>query len=67
MTRCQGKCAVISLVGGGVHAHAYALALKQLTGVDMTKMLPMPNIQAEKFSEARQPACTAVLFSFGLR
>jgi Mn-containing catalase len=31
------------LVLGAVHAHAYALALKHLTGVDMTKMLPVPN------------------------
>jgi hypothetical protein len=37
MTRCHGRCAVISWYVGGVHAHAYALALKQLTGVDMTK------------------------------
>jgi Mn-containing catalase len=38
----------------GVHAHAYDLALKQLTGVDMTKMLPLPNIPTEKFAEARR-------------
>jgi Mn-containing catalase len=42
------------LVRGAVHAHAYALALKHLTGVDMTKMLPVPNIPAEKFPEARR-------------
>ena len=28
-------------VRGGVHAHAYALALEQLTGVEMKKMLPI--------------------------
>src|SRR5260221_3618448 len=42
------------LVRGGVHAHAYALALKHLTGVDLTKMLPVPNIPTEKFPEARR-------------
>ncbi|MGK9168107.1 manganese catalase family protein [Inquilinus limosus] len=42
------------LVRGGVHAHAYALALKHLTGVDMTKMLPVPNIPTEKFAESRR-------------
>jgi hypothetical protein len=42
------------LVRGSVHAHAYALAPKQLTGVDMTKMLPVPNIPNEKFPEARR-------------
>jgi Mn-containing catalase len=42
------------LVRGAVHAHAYALALKHLTGVDMTKMLPVPNIPAERFPEARR-------------
>ena len=29
-------------VRGGVHAHAYALALEELTGVEMKKMLPTP-------------------------
>jgi Mn-containing catalase len=37
-----------------VPAHAYGLALKQLTGVDMTKMLPVPNIATDKFPEARR-------------
>ncbi len=32
-------------VRGGVHAHAYALALEQLTGVEMKKMLPIPKIE----------------------
>lgn len=32
------------LVRGSVHAHAYALALKNLTGVAIEKMLPVPNI-----------------------
>jgi Mn-containing catalase len=32
------------LVRGSVHAHAYALALKKITGVEIEKMLPTPNI-----------------------
>ena len=41
-------------VRGGVHAMAYAKALEQLTGVDMKKMLPIPNIANKTFPEARQ-------------
>jgi Mn-containing catalase len=37
------------LVRGGVHQAAYGLALEKLTGVNMTKMLPVPNIDNEKF------------------
>ncbi|MBB1492234.1 MULTISPECIES: manganese catalase family protein [unclassified Paracoccus (in: a-proteobacteria)] len=42
------------LVRGGVHAHAYGLALKRLTGVDIHKMLPTPNIPTDKVPEARK-------------
>ena len=42
------------LVRGGVHAHAYALALKQLTGVEIEKMLPTPNIQLSKIPESQK-------------
>jgi Mn-containing catalase len=42
------------LVRGGVHAHAYALALKKLTGVDIEKMLPTPNILLERIPESRK-------------
>jgi Mn-containing catalase len=42
------------LVRGGVHAHAYALALKNLTGVEIEKMLPTPNINLDKIPESRQ-------------
>ncbi|HWX49222.1 MAG TPA: manganese catalase family protein [Roseomonas sp.] len=38
---------------GGVHAHAYALALEKLTGVDMKKMLPIPNLAPEQIPESR--------------
>jgi Mn-containing catalase len=42
------------LVRGSVHAHAYGLALKQLTGVEMEKMLPVPNIELGKIKEAQK-------------
>jgi Mn-containing catalase len=38
---------------GGVHAHAYALALEKLTGVDMKKMLPIPAIEGEEIPESQ--------------
>jgi Mn-containing catalase len=41
-------------VRGGVHAMAYARALQQLTGVEMSKMLPIPNIGNATFPEARK-------------
>lgn len=42
------------LVRGGTHALAYGKALESLTGVDVTKMLPIPNIDNSKFPEARK-------------
>jgi Mn-containing catalase len=42
------------MVRSAVHAHAYGLALKHLTGVDMTKMLPVPNVPGDKVPEARR-------------
>lgn len=41
-------------VRGGVHALAYAKALESLTGVEMSKMLPIPNIGNKVFPEARR-------------
>ena len=41
------------LVRGGVHQAAYGLALEKLTGVNMTKMLPLPKIDNAKFPETR--------------
>ena len=41
-------------VRGGVHAMAYAKALQLLTGVEMSKMLPIPNIPNAHFKEARK-------------
>ncbi|KPF67621.1 manganese catalase [Bosea sp. AAP35] len=42
------------LVRGSVHAHAYALALKQITGVEIEKMLPTPNINLSKIPECQK-------------
>jgi Mn-containing catalase len=42
------------LVRGSVHAHAYALALKNLTGVDIEKMLPTPNINLDRIPECQK-------------
>lgn len=41
-------------VRGGVHAMAYAKALETLTGVEMSKMLPLPNIPTKHFPESRK-------------
>ncbi len=41
------------LVRGGVHQAAYGLALEKLTGVKMTQMLPVPNIDNAKFEHTR--------------
>ncbi len=38
---------------GGVHAHAYALALEKLSGVDMKKMLPIPRIKDSDIPETK--------------
>jgi Mn-containing catalase len=42
------------LVRGSVHAHAYALALKNLTGVEIEKMLPTPNIPLSNIPESQK-------------
>jgi len=42
------------LVRGSVHAHAYALALQKITGVDIHKMLPTPNIPLGKIPECQK-------------
>ncbi|MCJ8139951.1 manganese catalase family protein [Falsirhodobacter halotolerans] len=42
------------LVRGSVHAHAYALALKKLTGVDLDKFLPTPNIPLGNIPECQK-------------
>jgi Mn-containing catalase len=42
------------IVRGGVHAHAYALALKKLTGISIEQMLPTPNIPSDKIPECQK-------------
>lgn len=42
------------LVRGSVHAQAFALALKKLTGVEMTNLLPVPNITHDNIPEAKK-------------
>jgi Mn-containing catalase len=46
-------CAYL-LVRGSVHAHAYALALKKITGVEIEKMLPTPNINLSRIPECQK-------------
>ena len=42
------------LVRGGVHIVAYAKALEKLTGADVTKLLPIPDVSNKKFPESRK-------------
>ena len=42
------------MVRGGVHQAAYALALRKLTGVEVTKMLPVPNVNDAQIPEAKK-------------
>jgi Mn-containing catalase len=42
------------LVRGGVHIVAYAKALEALSGVDLGKLLPIPDISNKQFPEARK-------------
>ena len=55
MTEATGRevCGYL-LVRGSVHAHAYALALKKLTGVSIEKMLPTPNIDLSRIPECQK-------------
>lgn len=42
------------LVRGGVHVVAYAKALEMATGLDVTKMLPIPSLDNHVFDQARK-------------
>ncbi|MBC7892839.1 MAG: manganese catalase family protein [Sphingobacteriaceae bacterium] len=42
------------LVRGGVHVVAYAKALEVLTGVQVTKLLPIPDLSNDAFPEAKK-------------
>ena len=47
-------CVGFLLVRGGVHIVAYAKALEKLTGVDVGKLLPIPDISNKRFPEAAE-------------
>ena len=51
------------LVRGGVHAHAYALALEKITGVDIKKMLSTPNINLDKIPKSQKYLDEGTVFS----
>ena len=42
------------LVRGGVHVVAYARALEKLTGADLGKLFPIPDVSNKQFPEARK-------------
>jgi Mn-containing catalase len=42
------------LVRGGVHVVAYARALERLTGADLGKLFPIPDLSNKKFPEAKK-------------
>jgi Mn-containing catalase len=42
------------LVRGGLHAVAYAKALEVMTGVEVTKLMPIPEMSNEAFPESRE-------------
>ena len=39
---------------GGVHIVAYAKALEKLTGADVGRLLPIPNVSNKKYPEAKK-------------
>jgi Mn-containing catalase len=51
--RCARAMLGFLLVRGGVHIVAYAKALEKLSGVDVGKLLPIPEIKNERFPEAK--------------
>ncbi|WP_018922344.1 manganese catalase family protein [Salsuginibacillus kocurii] len=58
------------LVRGGVHINAYGKALEIATGVDLTKMLPVPNLDNSVFDEARpfeEQGLDRILYTFSER
>lgn len=42
------------IVRGGVHQEAYAKALSDLSGADITKLLPVPEISSTQFPDAKK-------------
>lgn len=47
-------CVGYLLVRGGVHIVAYAKALEKLTGIEVGKLLPIPDISNDRFPEAAE-------------
>lgn len=69
MTRDPTARAMVGflLVRGGVHIVAYAKALEKLTGADVGKLLPIPDVSNKLFPEARkheEKGLYRVLFRF---
>src|SRR4029450_2202243 len=48
------ECVGFLLVRGGVHIVAYAKALEKLSGVDVGKLLPIPDISNKRFPDAKK-------------
>ena len=60
-------CVGYLLVRGGVHIVAYAKALEKLTGIEVGKLLPIPDISNDRFPEAAEHESRGlhqVLFQF---
>jgi Mn-containing catalase len=51
---CAREMVGYLLVRGGVHIVAYAKAIEALSGVDIGKLLPIPDISNKQFPEARK-------------
>jgi Mn-containing catalase len=51
---CAREMVGYLLVRGGVHIVAYAKAIEALSGVDIGKLLPIPDISNKQFPEARR-------------
>jgi Mn-containing catalase len=51
---CAREMVGYLLVRGGVHIVAYAKAIEALSGVDLGKLLPIPDISNKKFPETRK-------------
>jgi Mn-containing catalase len=51
---CAREMVGYLLVRGGVHIVAYAKAIEAISGVDLGKLLPIPDISNKQFPEARK-------------
>jgi Mn-containing catalase len=65
--RTARACVGFLLVRGGVHIVAYAKALEKLSGVNVGKLLPIPDISNKRFPEAakhEERGLHRILFQF---